>query len=119
MAENHDQKVDIVRRNIGFIQQSIAAGGLATVAGYLLQFELITRQNHDDALAPCGRGPVDQAAMLMRTVELTIESNPGLYFPMFIEALRRSNLGNVADQLLEQQALSERVAGTCTNTRKQ
>ena len=106
MATNHDQKVEVVRRNIAFIQQSIAAGGLATVAGYLLQFELITRQNHDDALATLGRGPSDQAAMLMRTVELKIESNPDLYFPKFTQALRWSNLGNVAD-LLEQQALPE------------
>ena len=106
MAANHDQKVEVVRRNIAFIQQSIAAGGLATVAGYLLQFELITRQNHDDALATLGRGPSDQAAMLMRTVELKIRSNPDLYFPRFTQALRWSNLGNVTD-LLEQQALPE------------
>ena len=117
MAEN--RKVAVVRRNIAFIQQIIAAGGLATVAGYLLQFELITRQNHDDALAPCGRGPVDQAAMLMRTVELKIESNPDLYFPRFTAALRWSNLGNVADTL-EQQALPEhqRVPGKPEYTRK-
>ena len=119
MAVNHDQKVEVVRRNIAFIQQSIAAGGLATVAGYLLQFELITRQNHDDALAPCGRGPSDQAAMLMRTVELKIRSNPDLYFPRFTQALRWSNLGNVAD-LLEQQALADhqRVPGRPAYTRK-
>ena len=119
MAVNHDQKVEVVRRNIAFIQQSIAAGGLATVAGYLLQFELITRQNHDDALATLGRGPSDQAAMLMRTVELKIRSNPDLYFPRFTQALRWSNLGNVAD-LLEQQALpdQQRVPGRPAYTRK-
>ena len=120
MAANNDQKVEVVRRNIAFIQQSIAAGGLATVAGYLLQFELITRQNNDDALATLGRGPSDQAAMLMRTVELKIESNPDLYFPKFTQALRWSNLGNVAD-LLEQQALpehDERVPGRPAYTRK-
>ena len=116
MAEN--RKLAVVRRNIAFIQQSIVAGGLATVAGYLLQSELITRQNHDDALAPCGRGPVDQAAMLMRTVELKIESNPDLYFPRFTAALRWSNLGNVADTL--EQALPEhqRVPGIPEYTRK-
>ena len=119
MAANHDRKVEVVRRNIAFIQQSIAAGGLATVAGYLLQFELITRQNHDDALATLGRGPSDQAAMLMRTVELKIESNSDLYFPRFTNALRWSNLGNVADTL-EQQALPEhqRVPGRPAYTRK-
>ena len=119
MAANHDRKVEVVRCNIAFIQQSIAAGGLATVAGYLLQFELITRQNHDDALATLGRGPSDQAAMLMRTVELKIESDPDLYFPKFTQALRWSNLGNVAD-LLEQQALAEhqRVPGIPAYTRK-
>ena len=116
---SHAQKVEVVRGNIAFIQQSIAAGGLATVAGYLLQFGLITRQNHDDALAPCGRGPVEQAAMLMRTVELTIESNSDLYFPRFTAALRWSNLGNVADTL-EQEALPEheRVPGRPAYTRK-
>ena len=61
--------------------------------GYLLQFELITRQNHDDALVSYGKGPVDQATMVMRTVELKIESDPDLYFPRFIQALRWSNLG--------------------------
>ena len=120
MATNHDQIVEVVRRNIAFIQQRIAAGGLSTVARYLLHFELITRQNHDDALATFGRGPSDQAAMLMRTVELKIESDPDLYFPKFTQALRWSNLGNVAD-LLEQQALPEheRVpAGRPAYTRK-
>ena len=106
MATNHDQKVEVVRRNSLFIQQHIAAGGLSTVAGYLLHFELITRQNYGDAVAIFGRGPSDQAAMLMSIVELKIESNPDLYFPKFTQALRLSNLGNVAD-LLEQQALPE------------
>ena len=108
MAVNRDlEPLEVVRSNIVFIQRSIAAGGLATVAGYLLQSELITRQNHDDALAPSGKGPVDQAAMLMRTVELKIESDPDLYFPRFTQALRSSNMGNVADRL-EQQARSLR-----------
>ena len=115
MEENQPTKAEVLRRNIAFIQQSIAAGGLATVAGYLLQFELITRQNHDDALAPCGRGPVDQAAMLMRTVEVKIESNPDLYFPRFTQALRWSNLGNVADTLEQELARQEdQCHRTCT-----
>ena len=120
MATNHDQKVEVVRRNSLFIQQHIAAGGLANVAGCLLHFELITRQNHGDAVAIFGRGPYDQAAMLMSIVELKIESDPDLYFPKFTQALRWSNLGNVAD-LLEQQALpeQERVpAGRPAYTRK-
>ena len=100
MAANpREDHLELVRRNIVFIEQSIAAGGLATVAGYFLQFELITRQNHDDAIASIGKGPVDQAAMLMGTVELKIKSDPDLYFPKFIEALRKSNLGYVADKM--------------------
>ena len=104
MAEKPPTKAGVLRRNIAFIQQSITAGGLATVAGYLLQFELITRQDHDDALALCGGGPVDQAAMLMRTVELKITNNPDLYFPRFTRALRCSNQGNVADTLEQELA---------------
>ena len=111
----------LVRRNIVFIQQSIAAGGLATVAGYFLQFELITRQNHDDAIAPSGKGSIDQAAMLMRTVELKIKSNPDLYFSKFTEALRESNLGNVVDRLeqpatasLEHNSVSDKHTYTYT-----
>ena len=113
--------LELVRRNIAFVEQNIAAGGLATVAGYLLQFELITRQNRDDALASSGKGPVDQAAMLMRMVELKIESDPDLYFPRFTEALRKSNLNNVADKL-EQPATASLehncVPGKRTYTRK-
>ena len=107
MAENPPTKAVVLRRNIAFIQQSIATGGLATVAGYLLQFELITRQNHDDALAPCGRGAVDQAAMLMRTVELKITNNPDLYFSRFTAALRCSNLSDVAYTLEHELARQE------------
>ena len=91
-------------QNIGFIQESMATGGLSTIAGRLKEVDLITRQNYYD-LAACGRGPVDQAAMLMRTVELRIRNNPDVYFTRFIEALRRSHLGNVADRLV--QALPE------------
>ena len=56
-------------------------------------------------LAMSGRGPVDQAAMLMTSVEVRIRDNPDMYFTTFIEALRRSHLGNVADRLV--QALPE------------
>ena len=102
-------KVEVIRRNFFFIQQSIAASRplLLTVTGYLLQFDLITRQNHDYALAR-GRGPVHQAATLMRTVESKIKRNPDLYFPRFTQALRLSNLHYVADRL-EQHAGSLRT----------
>ena len=113
MAENQRSKSEVLRRNIAFIQQNIAAGGLATVAGYLLQFELITRQNHVDALASYGRGPVDQAALLMRTVELKIESDPDLYFQRFTQALRCSNLGNVAAMLEQELARHDQCHSTC------
>ena len=103
MAEN--PKADAFRRNIAFIQESMATGGLSTIASHLLQLDLITGQNYRDSLAPCGRGPDGQAAMLMRTVEVRIRDNPDVYFTRFIEALRRSHLGNVADRLV--QALPE------------
>ena len=102
MAEH--PKVEALWQNICFIQESMATGGLSTIAGHLIQLDLITRQNYYD-LATCGRGPVDQAAMLMRTVEVRIRDNPDVYFTRFIEALRRSHLGNVADRLV--QALPE------------
>ena len=102
MAEN--QKLEALWQNIGFIQKSLATGGLYNIAGHLKELDLITRQNYYD-LATCGRGPVDQAAMLMRTVEVRIRDNPDVYFTRFIEALRRSHLGNVADRLV--QALPE------------
>ena len=110
MAEN--PKAEALRRNIAFIQESMATGGLSTIASHLLQLNLITEQNYRDSLALCGRGPDDQAAMLMRTVEVRIRDNPDVYFTRFIEALRRSHLGNVADRLV--QALPEdQRHGTC------
>ena len=98
-------RAEALRRNIAFIQESMATGGLSTIASHLLQLDLITGQNYRDSLAPCGRGPDDQAAMLMRTVESRIRNSPDVYFSRFIEALRRSNLGYVADRLV--QALEE------------
>ena len=97
MAEN--PKAEALRRNIAFIQESMATGGLSTIASHLKELDLITRQNYYD-LATCGRGPVDQAAMLMTSVEVRIRDNPDVYFTRFIEALRRSNLGYVADRLV-------------------
>ena len=100
------REAEVLRSNIVFIQQSIVAAGLPIVAGYLLQFRLIPRANYDDVIHPCGRGPVLLAAMLLGTVELKISSDPNLFFPKFTEALRLSNLGNVADKL-EKQVLPE------------
>ena len=99
MAEN--QKAEVVRRNIAFIQESMATGGLATIATHLLQLDLITEENYRYSLAPCGRGPDHQAAMLMETVKVRIRGDPDVYFTRFIEALRRSHLGNVADRLVQ------------------
>ena len=86
MAENPN--VVALWQNIAFIQESMATGGLYTIAGRL---DLVTRQYYYD-LATCGRAPVDQAAMLMRTVMSRIRDNPDVYFTRFIEALRRSHL---------------------------
>ena len=96
-----NQKAEALRRNIAFIQENMATGGLATIASHLLQLDLITEQNYRDSLAPCGRGPDDQAAMLMISVEVRIRGDPDVYFTRFIEALRRSHLGNVADRLVQ------------------
>ena len=103
MAEN--PKAEALRCNMAFIQESMATGGLSTIVINLLQLDLITRRNYRDSLVPCGRGPGDQAAMLMTSVEVRIRDNPDVYFTRFIEALRRSHLGNVADRLV--QALPE------------
>ena len=102
MAVNRGQFVEI-RRNFAFIQQSIAFGELETVAAYLLQNDLITREKYYDVLAPCGRGPTFKAAMLTSSVDFKIWTDPDLYFPKFTDALRQSGLGYVADELLKQQ----------------
>ena len=99
MAEN--PKAEALRRNFPFIQESMATSGLTAIAGHLLQLDLITAENYRDCLAPCGRGPDRQAAMLMTSVEVRIRDNPDVYFTRFIEALRRSHLGNVADRLVQ------------------
>ena len=84
----------------------VFVSGPATIAGYLLQLELITRQHYENVLEGFGR------ASFMIAVELKIESNPDLYFPRFIQALRWSDLDYLAD-MLEQQALPEQeVPGT-------
>ena len=43
-------KAEALRRNIAFIQESMATGGLSTIAGHLLQLDLITGQNYRDSL---------------------------------------------------------------------
>ena len=101
-------KLEALWQNIGFIQESMATSGLPTIASHLKELDLITRQNYYDLAACAGsRGPVDQAAMLelMTSVEVKIRDNPDVYFTRFIEALRRSHLGYVADRLV--QALPE------------
>ena len=103
MAEN--PKVKALWQNIGFIKERMATGEVSTIASHLLQLDLVTGQNYYDLATTSGREPVDQAAMLMETVEVKIRDNPDVYFTRFIEALRRSNLGNVADRLV--QALPE------------
>ena len=103
MAEN--PKAEALRRNFPFIQESMATSGLTTIAGHLLRLDLITGENHRDIIEPCGIGPDRKAAMLMTSVEVRIRDNPDVYFTRFIEALRRSHLGNVADRLV--QALPE------------
>ena len=45
----------------------------------------------------------DSLSLMMRAVELKVESDPDLYFPRFIQALRWSYLDYLAD-MLEQQA---------------
>ena len=100
------------------IQQSIAVGGLSTVANYLLQNDLITREKYYDVLAPCGRGPTSKAAMLMSSVEFKIRADPDFFFPKFINALRMSDLGYMADELKQQGYLSpehKRVLGISTH----
>ena len=103
MAGNPE--VEALLSNIVFIQENMATGGLPTIAGHLLRLKLITEHNYRDSLALCGKGPDHQAAMLMETVQVRIRGDPDVYFTRFIEALRRSHLGNVADRLV--QALPE------------
>ena len=106
MAENSAEHPKIVAlyQSIGFIQECIAAGGLSTIAGYLKELDLITIQTYND-VATSGRARSVLAATLMTSVEVRIRDNPDVYFTRFIEALRRSHLGNVADRLV--QALPE------------
>ena len=81
-----------LHHNLIFVQRSMVAGGLATISGHLLQNDLITQQNHNDALAVC-------AMILINSILQKIENNPEVYFPRLIEALRNSNLSDVADTL--------------------
>ena len=105
--------MEALRQNIGFIQANMATGELSTIAGNLNELDLITRQNYYDIATPSGRGLDDRAAMLMRTVEVRIRDNPDVYFTRFIEALRRSHLGNVADRLVQALPEDQRHSLTC------
>ena len=84
----------------------MATGGLATIAGHLLENELITQQNHTDALAVCGRGPLVQTTILTNSIMVKIKHDPGVYFPCLIEALRQSGMSDAADTL-EQAIVSD------------
>ena len=101
MADNSPRHPKVVAfyQNIGFTQECIAADGLSIVAGYLKELDLITIQTYND-VATGGRERSVLAAMLMTSVEVRIRDNPDVYFTRFIEALRRSHLGNVADRLV-------------------
>lgn len=90
-------------RNLIFVQRSMVAGGLATIAGHLLQNDLITQQNYNDALAVCGRGPLEQATILTNSILLKIKYNPENYFPLLIESLRQSGSSDAADTLVQEQ----------------
>ena len=93
-------------RNLVFVQESMVTGGLATIAGHLLENDLITQQNYSDTLAVCGRGPLDQTAILTNSITLKIKCNPQLYFPRLINALKQSGLCDTADRL-EQAIVSD------------
>ena len=84
----------------------MATGGLATIASHLLQNELITQQNHTDALAVCGRGPLGLATILTNSIMLKLKHDPNVYFPRLIEALRQSGMSDAADTL-EQAIVSD------------
>ena len=96
MAVNRDRRVEVLIRERAFIQKCMFISG-PTVAGYLLQLELITRRQYENVQRS------DSLSLMMRAVELKVESDPDLYFPRFIQALRWSYLDYLAD-MLEQQA---------------
>ena len=98
----------------------MAVGGLSLITAYLMQNDLITRENSLDVLAPCGRGPISQAAMLMSFVEFKIRKDPDFYFPKFTDALRQSGLGYLAEELKQQGYLPlehKRLPGTSATHR--
>ena len=100
MAGNPRAKA--VRRNITFIQESMVAVGVTTVANHLYRLDLISGEDSRHILPPFGKEPaVDQAATLMKTVESRIRNFPDVYFKNFIEALRRSNLEYVTKRLFQ------------------
>ena len=98
MASKNPQALAI-SKNRGFITENVAVGGLETVSGYLLQEGLVSRQNHDDALAVFGIGPRVKADKLLTAVEVKIKGDPEKFFPKFIAALRSSDLEFVAIKL--------------------
>lgn len=107
MAENSAQhpKVEALYQNIGFIQQCIATGKPPAIAGYLKEFDLINIPTYNDVANPCGKDRSELASTLMSSVAVKISANPDEYFERFIKALKRSDLGDAADKLV--QALPE------------
>lgn len=70
MAVNRDRRVKVLIRYESFIKKSMFVSGPATVAGYLLQLEQITRQHYENVLEGFGR------ASFMRAVDTGLQ---GLY----------------------------------------
>lgn len=100
MAEGANLQAEVIESNEVLIVDNVGAGGLATIASYLLQDKLISRQNRNDALAIDGRRTKAKVTGdLIEPILLKITSDPQLWFPKFIQALRKSDLGHVADKL--------------------
>lgn len=100
MAEGANLQAEVIESNEVLIVDNVGAGGLATIASYFLQDKLISRQNRNDALASDGRRTKTKVIDdLIEPILLKITSDPELWFPKFIQALRKSSLGHVADKL--------------------
>ena len=108
MAVNCDPRVEVLIRERAIILKCIFVSGPPTFAGYLLQLEVITRQQYENFTVPQKQNRRFLwycKEPLIKAVELKIESNPDLYFPRFIQALRWSGQDFLADRL--EQALPE------------
>ena len=105
MAVNRDRRVEVLIRERALILKCIFVSGPPAFAGYLLQLEVITRQQYENFTVPQKRNQRPRRFLdyskepLIKAVELKIESNPDLYFPRFIQALRWSGQDFLADRL--------------------